>query len=208
MRSQTAQFHPVIRSTRRDNITSQGNPIVEYTFAAKSYLFKSKTPPSGLSRLDKAGRLHVAKNSLQYVRRLDDFPLVEVSELWRDTGTGSFTDDKVYVVQTGTKTVQRCILMTTDPGDPSTGSNLRLRNHVLRSRAVGTPMDYYRHFPRGPGSGALSCDGGRAIRTTSLPTANQAGRRKQNSPRPFRTRVPRAVTSGKASCMSECPTSN
>ena len=42
---------------------------------------------------------------------------MQVSELWSDTGTGSFTDNKIYVVQTGTKTIQRCILMTTDPGD-------------------------------------------------------------------------------------------
>ena len=150
---------------KADNITSQGNPLIEYTLAAKSYLFKSKTPPSGLSRLDRAGRLHVAKNSLQYVRRLDDFPLVEVSELWRDTGTGSFTDDKVYVVQTGTKTVQRCILMTTDPGDlvldPTCGSGTtsyvaeqwgrrwitidtsRVALALARSRVMGARYPYY-----------------------------------------------------------------
>ena len=45
---------------------------------------------------------------------------------WTDVGTGSFTADKVYVVQTNTKVVHRCILMTTDPGDlvldPTCGS--------------------------------------------------------------------------------------
>ncbi len=111
---------------KADNITSQGNPLVEYRFAGKNYRFRSKTPFGGLSRLEKADRLHVARNSLQYVRRLDDFSVKEVSKLWGDTGTGSFTDDKVYVVQTGTKTIQRCILMTTDPGDlvldPTCGS--------------------------------------------------------------------------------------
>ena len=49
-----------------------------------------------------------------------------VSNLWTDTGTGSFLDDKLYVVQTGIKAIQRCILMTTDPGDlvldPTCGS--------------------------------------------------------------------------------------
>ena len=108
------------------DITSQGNPFIEYRFAGKSYRFRSKTPPRGLSRLERADRLHIAKNSLQYVRRLDDFSVMEVSKLWTDTGTGSFTDSKVYVVQTGTKTLQRCILMTTDPGDlvldPTCGS--------------------------------------------------------------------------------------
>ena len=146
-------------------ITSQGNPFVEYSVAGRTYRLRSKTPPRGLSRLDKAGRLHVAKNSLQYVRRLDDFPLIEVSELWRDTGTGSFTDDKVYVVQTGTKTVQRCILMTTDPGDlvldPTCGSGTtayvaeqwgrrwitidtsRVALALARARIMGARYPYY-----------------------------------------------------------------
>jgi adenine-specific DNA-methyltransferase len=57
---------------------------------------------------------------------LDDFSAKEIGNVWTDTGTGSFTDDKLYVVQTGTKTVQRCILMSTDPGDlvldPTCGS--------------------------------------------------------------------------------------
>ena len=90
---------------KADNITSQGNPFVEYQHAGKRYQLRSKTTVGGLSRLARADRLHVARNSLQYVRRLNDFPLVEVSELWTDTGTGSFTDDKMYVVQTGTKTI-------------------------------------------------------------------------------------------------------
>ena len=150
---------------KADNITSQGNPLIEYTFEGKSYRFKSKTPPSGLSRLDRANRLHVAKNSLQYVRRLDDFPLIEVSELWGDTGTGSFTDEKVYVVQTGTKTVQRCVLMTTDSGDlvldPTCGSGTtayvaeqwgrrwitidtsRVALALARSRVMGARYPYY-----------------------------------------------------------------
>lgn len=55
--------------------------------------------------------------TLAYVRYIDDFPVYPVSNLWTDTGTGSFTDQKVYVVQTGTKVLQRCLLMSTDPGD-------------------------------------------------------------------------------------------
>ncbi len=109
-----------------DNITSQGNPIVDFEFEGKSYSLASKTTVGGLERLAKAGRIHRAKNSIQYVRFLSDFGVVEVSKLWSDTGTGSFTDDKIYVVQTGTKTVERCLLMVTDPGDlvldPTCGS--------------------------------------------------------------------------------------
>jgi len=46
--------------------------------------------------------------------------------MWTDTQTGQFTDEKVYVVQTNTKVIERCVLMTTDPGDlvldPTCGS--------------------------------------------------------------------------------------
>ena len=150
---------------KADNITSQGNPFVEYRYAAKSYRFRSKTTPGGLARLDRADRLHVAENSLQYVRRLDDFSVIEVSKLWNDTGTGSFTDEKVYVVQTGTKTIQRCILMTTDPGDlvldPTCGSGTtayvaeqwgrrwitidtsRVALALARARVMGARYPYY-----------------------------------------------------------------
>ena len=109
-----------------DNITSQGNPILNVEFEGRQYSLRSKTTLVGHSRLAKANRIHKARNSIQYLRKLSDFSIVQVSELWSDTGTGSFTDEKLYVVQTGTKAVQRCILMATDPGDlvldPTCGS--------------------------------------------------------------------------------------
>ena len=50
----------------------------------------------------------------------------ERGNLWTDTLTGSFTDEKMYVVQTNPKVVERCLLMTSDPGDlvldPTCGS--------------------------------------------------------------------------------------
>lgn len=80
-----------------------------------------------MQRLEKADRLWVTKNeTLQYVRFINDFPVMPLSNVWTDTGTGSFTDEKIYVVQTGAKVIERCILMTTDPGDlvldPTCGS--------------------------------------------------------------------------------------
>jgi adenine-specific DNA-methyltransferase len=82
--------------------------------------------PDGMRRLAHAGRLHVAKNSLRYRRFLDDFPYQVRTNLWADTGTGNFTDDKIFVVQTNTKVIERCILLATDPGDlvldPTCGS--------------------------------------------------------------------------------------
>jgi adenine-specific DNA-methyltransferase len=114
------------RIYKADNITSQGNPIVPFTFKGKTYEQAWKATIPGMERLGWANRLHIAANSLQYVRYITDFPCVPITKLWTDTATGSFTDEKIYVVQTGTKTIQRCILMTTDPGDlvldPTCGS--------------------------------------------------------------------------------------
>ena len=76
-------------------------------------------------KLRSANRLAVQGNSLSYIRFLDDFPAVPLNNLWDDTQSGSGMD-KIYVVQTNTKIVQRCLLMTTDPGDlvldPTCGS--------------------------------------------------------------------------------------
>jgi adenine-specific DNA-methyltransferase len=148
-----------------DNITSQGNPLVDFEFEGGNYSFRSKTPPIGLSRLARAGRIHKARNSVQYVRNLDDFGVIQVSQLWGDTGTGGFTDDKLYVVQTGVKTIQRCILMATDPGDlvldPTCGSGTsayvaeqwgrrwitidtsRVALALARARIMGARYQYY-----------------------------------------------------------------
>jgi adenine-specific DNA-methyltransferase len=111
---------------KADNITSQGNPLLSFTHQRKTYQQTWKTNLDGMRRLGSANRLHIAANSLQYVRYLSDFSKIPITKLWGDTATGSFTDDKIYVVQTGTKTIERCLLMTTDPGDlvldPTCGS--------------------------------------------------------------------------------------
>jgi adenine-specific DNA-methyltransferase len=75
------------------------------------------TPPSGMQKLIWAHRVEPRAESIGMVRYFDDFPVVPLRNVWTDTGTGSFTDPKVYVVQTGVKVVERCILLATDPGD-------------------------------------------------------------------------------------------
>ncbi len=84
-----------------------------------------KTHREGMDRLVQAGRVEVTGKSLSYVRYLDDFSALVVSNLWDDTQSGSGMD-KVYVVQSSAKVVQRCMLMSTDPGDlvldPTCGS--------------------------------------------------------------------------------------
>jgi adenine-specific DNA-methyltransferase len=85
-----------------------------------------KTSRQGMDQLQKAGRLFAAENSLRYKRLVGDFPWTELVNVWNDTVVGSFHEAKVYVVQTSPKVIQRCLQMTTDPGDlvldPTCGS--------------------------------------------------------------------------------------
>jgi adenine-specific DNA-methyltransferase len=85
-----------------------------------------KTTREGLSRLVAANRVTATTNSLRYVRYLDDFPVAPIANVWTGLGLGSFTEEQLYVVQTAPKVLERCILMTTDPGDlvldPTCGS--------------------------------------------------------------------------------------
>jgi adenine-specific DNA-methyltransferase len=82
-----------------------------------------KTHKQGMDRLALARRLYPLQQSLRYVYFYDDFPAQEISNLWVDTFAES---NKIYVVQTATDVITRCLLMTTDPGDlildPTCGS--------------------------------------------------------------------------------------
>ena len=115
------------------DLQSQGSATAQqpYDFAGKVYLPGANSHwkasyPHGMDRLAWANRIHVARNSINYRRFVDDFPYKARTNFWSDTGTGNFTDDKVYVVQTNTKVVERCVLLATDPGDlvldPTCGS--------------------------------------------------------------------------------------
>ena len=146
-----------VRVYRHDNLKSQsGGETTGFDYHYEGHLFQRgrgfwKTNLEGMRRLERAWRLgYPTLNSLSYVRFIDDFPVSPITDLWSDTQTGAFTDDKTYVVQTNAKVIERCILMTTDPGDlvldPTCGS----WHHCIRRRAVGTPLDHRRHFPRRP----------------------------------------------------------
>jgi len=84
-----------------------------------------KTHKDGIEHLRHAKRIEATEQRLGYVRYLDDFPAIKLGNVWLDT-VSSFMTDKVYVVQTNSKILERCTLMTTDPGDlvldPTCGS--------------------------------------------------------------------------------------
>jgi len=109
-----------------DNITSQGNPVYEFEFRGRTFKGAFKPPKPRLQVLADMGRLCIVGNTLRYVRRLSDFPWFEINQLWEDTGVSGFGRAKVYSVQTSDIVVERCINMTTRPGDlvvdPTVGS--------------------------------------------------------------------------------------
>ncbi|MFA6286977.1 MAG: site-specific DNA-methyltransferase [Opitutaceae bacterium] len=84
------------------------------------------TSPEGMKRLSESGRIHISSNSIRYVRYLQDFPVQPLTANWTDTITGQYSDGRIYVVQTASKVIERCMLMTTEPGDlvldPTCGS--------------------------------------------------------------------------------------
>jgi adenine-specific DNA-methyltransferase len=132
---------------------------------------------AGMKRLLEKRRLLLVGNSLRYIRYIDDFPVFPIDSLWTDTGVSGFSEQKVYVVQTNKKAIERCLLMTTDPGDlvldPTCGSGTtafvaeqwgrrwitcdtsRVAVALAKQRLMTAAFDYYElaHPDEGVGSG-------------------------------------------------------
>lgn len=167
-----------------DNILSQGasKGRQPFNFDGKTYEPGANNHwkanyPDGMQRLADAGRIHIAQNSIRYRRFHTDFSYQEIGNIWVDTITGSFTADKIYVVQTNLKVAERCLLMTTDPGDlvldPTCGSGTtayvaeqwgrrwittdvsRVPLALARQRLLTATFDYYelRDDSMGPAAG-------------------------------------------------------
>ena len=107
--------------------TSQGNEVSTFTYLGRPFKggFKYKNP-EGLNKLAIAGRLGWLGNTLRVIRYLNDFSEFPINQSWLDTGVSGFASKKIYVVETNTDVIARCLLMTTDAGDlvldPTCGS--------------------------------------------------------------------------------------
>jgi len=136
------------------------------------------TTLDGMNRLKAAGRIMKSANLIYYIRYYDDFPYVAYGNNWTDTGSG-FMRDKIYVVQTNRKVIERAMLLTTDPGDlvldPTCGSGTtayvaeqwgrrwitcdtsRVALTLARQRLMTAVYDYYElaHPQEGVGSGFI-----------------------------------------------------
>jgi len=163
------------------SLTSQGETksIQEVELEGKIFRPPSgqhwKTTVEGIKRLYGKGRILFAGNSIRYLRFADDFSAIPITNVWIDTVIGS--QEKEYIVQTSVKTIQRCILMTTDPGDlvfdPTCGSGTtayvaeqwgrrwitcdtsRVAIAIAKQRLMTAVFDYYKlaHPEEGVGSG-------------------------------------------------------
>ena len=120
------------RLFRPSPMTSQSaseTTLVPFVFEGTTFTPGSggwKTNAAGFEHLVNAHRIMRRDKSLAYIRYLDDFPVVPISNLWLDTRWGFDASERVYVVQTNVRAVQRCLLLATDPGDlvldPTCGS--------------------------------------------------------------------------------------
>ena len=155
------------RFLRYDNMMKQG-PGSRYEVEAHGRAFSSGDswwglPKLSLERLIKVDRAVPQGNVLRAVRFMDDFPAFILNNVWTDTG--STAGEKTYVVQTEAKIVQRCLLMTSDPGDlvldPTCGSGTtatvaeqwgrrwitidtsRVALALARARIMGARYPYY-----------------------------------------------------------------
>ena len=142
--------------------------VYRFAFRGSSYhppLGRSwKSPRPGMERLAMADRIepYQSGSTIRYRLFLDDYPVSPLHNIWLDTAPAAF---KSYVVQTGTRAVERCILMATDPGDlvldPTCGSGTtgyvaeqwgrrwitidtsRVALALARARIMGARYPYY-----------------------------------------------------------------
>lgn len=116
-----------------DQITAQGATATEQKFSMEGQNFEPpagmhwKTSVEGLSRLRDSLRLRIEGSLPRYARLLSNFPVFPLTNIWMDIGgVQNRTEGKIYVVQTASVVIERCMLMTTDPGDlvldPTCGS--------------------------------------------------------------------------------------
>ncbi|MEW6054251.1 MAG: site-specific DNA-methyltransferase [Nitrospirota bacterium] len=171
------------RIFRRLDLSSTGRTatcVFPFEFNGKTFMpteGKSwKTNESGMKRLAEKRRLIVLGDKLYYVLFFDDYPVTEMANLWPYTA-GGFTETKRYAVETNPIVVQRCMLMSTDPGDlvldPTCGSGTtayvaeqwgrrwvtcdtsRVSTTLAKQRLMTALFDYYElaHPAEGVGSG-------------------------------------------------------
>ncbi|MBS0613544.1 MAG: site-specific DNA-methyltransferase [Proteobacteria bacterium] len=117
------------RVFQHTSLISSGQASTEQPFDFEGKTYRPgrgshwKTTIAGLSVLSKAGRVASGATTVRYKRFIDDFSVLPITDRWESLQIGT---GLIYVVQTATSVVERCLLMTSDPGDlvldPTCGS--------------------------------------------------------------------------------------
>ena len=161
------------RSYMLTDFTSQGdgNADDKFTFLGESFYSRGgrhwTTNDAGRKVLVKAGRVQKKGVNVFYKKYFDDYPVRVIGDLWLDPATGGFkkNQEKIYVVQTSTTVIERCLLLASDPGDlvldPTCGSGTtamvaeqwgrrwitidtsRVALALARARIMGARYSYY-----------------------------------------------------------------
>jgi len=154
---------------RFDKLTSAGyTATCFYDFDLNGEIIKSgkyswKTNKAGMEKLKKKNRVVKQGNTAAYVLKYSDFPVIPIRNLWTNM---QGANNPIYVVQTNTEVVKRCLLMTTDPGDlvldPTCGSGTtayvaeqwgrrwitidtsRIAINIAKTRLMTASYDYYK----------------------------------------------------------------
>lgn len=146
--------------------SGQGNSEIKFQYQGKYFSPGNnnhwKTSLQGLNILGKASRIAIGRTTIRYKRYFNDFPVLPIADRWESMQIGT---ELIYIVQTSASVIQRCILMTTDPGDlvldPTCGSGTtayvaeqwgrrwitidtsRVALALARSRIMGARYPYY-----------------------------------------------------------------
>lgn len=180
MEEASAKGARVFRPNPLTSQTGSNTTTFSFEFEGKSFSPPKggwKTNLEGMKILKNKGRLMALGNTLCFIRYLDDFPFKPINNIWDDTRQSGFADPKRYVVQTNPNVIERCMLMTTDPGDlvldPTCGSGStayvaeqwgrrwitcdtsRVSITLAKQRLMTSLFDYYElaHPQEGIGSG-------------------------------------------------------
>jgi adenine-specific DNA-methyltransferase len=171
---------------KRNDLRSSGyTPSCTFALYFQDCAFSSggkswRTNQAGMKRLMRAERLFCLGKSVYFRQYHGDFGVEQLENSWHDTAAG-FSEQKVYVVQTHEKIIQRCLLMTTDPGDlvldPTCGSGTtalvaeewgrrwitidvsRVALAIARQRLLTAKFDYYKLRPTSAADAERNPDG-------------------------------------------------
>ena len=171
LKQQDSGFIDDYRPFKSDDLIRRPNPEIKFDWQGRKIEGRFRTNEQGLKRTLQANRILFTRSSIRYKFFLDDFAVSPLNHLWDDV-IGA--QNPIYAVQTNTQVVERCMLMTTDPGDlvldPTCGSGTttyvaeqwgrrwitidtsRVAIALARQRLLTSSFEYYKFKDKSKGT--------------------------------------------------------